>query len=55
MEEHANLTEILCKALHDLEDNRQLYPNNLDVQRLKHSILLKIAELELIRTERTAA
>ncbi len=47
------LIEILGKTLQHLESTSD--PNDPDVHRLKHSLLLAMAELELIREYKTAA
>jgi hypothetical protein len=47
------LLNILAKTLEHLEQNSD--PNDPAIQHLKHSILLMIAEFELIKSERHAA
>lgn len=47
------LIEILGKTLQYLESTSD--PNDPDIQRLKHSLLLAMAELELIREGKAAA
>jgi hypothetical protein len=49
----AALLEILGKTVQHLESTSD--PNDPDVHRLKHSLLLAMAELELIREGKAAA
>jgi hypothetical protein len=49
------LMEILYKTLRHLEEHDEGGHDDPGIQRLRHSILLTIAELELIKANRPAA
>jgi len=49
------LMEILYKTLRHLEEHNKVGHDDPAIQRLRHSILLTIAELELIKANRPAA
>ena len=49
------LIEILYKTLQHLEERSEYNHDDPPIQRLKHSILLTLAELELIKANRQAA